>query len=235
LHLILNFHADEGFESYRIPGHTDTDDPYDYVYKDLPDRHHVLRKVPDCRYCGAIRFEYEPPGFCCRKGKIHVHIPKVPAELKRLFTGQVDVDAKYFRKHIRYFNSHFSFTTLGVTLDRRVATAAGTGIYTFRVQGSLYHRLDHLVPGSKGPRHMQLYFYDTTDAGLTHRTRRSPDLDINLIRNILMILEDNPYVQTFQRVGAIPNLDNYVIELNTNVTPDQRRYASNTLQYPQIL
>ena len=82
---------------------------------------------------------------------------------------------------------------------------------------------------------MQLYFYDTTDAGLTHRTRRSPDLDINLIRNILMILEDNPYVQTFQRVGAIPNLDNYVIELNTNVTPDQRRYASNTLQYPQIL
>jgi len=82
---------------------------------------------------------------------------------------------------------------------------------------------------------MQLYFYDTIDAGLTHRTRRSPDLDINLIRNILMILEDNPYVQTFQRVGAIPNLDNYVIELNTNVTPDQQRYASNTLQYPQIL
>jgi len=223
LHLILNFHADEGFKSYRIPGHTDTDDPYDYVYKDLPDRHHVLRKVPDCRYCGAIRFEYEPPGFCCRKGKIHVHIPEVPAELKRLFTSQVDVDAKYFRKHIRYFNSHFSFTTLGVSVDRRVATTAGTGIYTFRVQGSLYHRLDHLVPGSKGPRHMQLYFYDTDDT-LAHRTRRSPDLDINLIRNILRILADNPYVQTFKRVGAIPNLDDYVIELNTNVTPDQRRY-----------
>jgi len=70
---------------------------------------------------------------------------------------------------------------------------------------------------------MQLYFYDTDDT-LAHRTRRSPDLDINLIRNILRILVDNPYVQTFKRVGAIPNLDDYVIELNTNVTPDQRRY-----------
>jgi hypothetical protein len=72
-------------------------------------------------------------------------------------------------------------------LDQRVATAAGTDIYTFRVQGSLYHQLDHLVPGSKGPRHMQLYFYDTGDDTLTHRVRRSPDVDINLIRNVLRI------------------------------------------------
>jgi hypothetical protein len=71
---------------------------------------------------------------------------------------------------------------------------------------------------------MPLYFYDTADDTLTHRTLRSPDLDINLIRNVLKILEDNPYVRTFKRVGAIPNLDDYVIELNTNVMPDQRRY-----------
>jgi hypothetical protein len=72
---------------------------------------------------------------------------------------------------------------------------------------------------------MQLYFYNKADDTLTHRIRRSPDLDINLIRNVLSILEDNPYAQTFKRVGAIPNLDDYVIELNTNVTPDQRRYC----------
>ncbi|KAL6615116.1 hypothetical protein ACP70R_037386 [Stipagrostis hirtigluma subsp. patula] len=160
------------YESYRVNRHgvdSNTNvDPYDYVYQNLPDRHHVLKRVPDCYYCGAERFQYEPPGFCCRKGKIKVHIPEVPDELKRLFTSQVDNDAKYFRKHIRYFNSHFSFTSLGVTLDHRVSTAAGTGIYTFRVHGGLYHRLDHLVPGSQGPRHMQLYFYDTDDT-LSHR------------------------------------------------------------------
>uniref|UniRef100_A0A804R7N0 Uncharacterized protein n=1 Tax=Zea mays TaxID=4577 RepID=A0A804R7N0_MAIZE len=38
----------------------------------------------------------------------------------------------------------------------------------------------------------------------------------------------NPYVQTFNRLGSIPNLDDYVIELNTNVTPDQRRYNAPT-------
>lgn len=173
-----------------------------------------------------MRFEGEPPGFCCRMGKVKVHIHDVPAELKRLFTSQVDNDAKYFRKHIRYFNSHFSFTSLGVTLDRRYCTAAGTGIYTFRVHGAMYHRLDHLVPGSKGARHLQLYFYDTEDDTLSHRVKRSPNLDINIVRAVLRILQDgNPYVQTFNTVGSIPNIDDYVIELNTNVTPDQRRYS----------
>ncbi|KAL6896781.1 hypothetical protein ACP4OV_007353 [Aristida adscensionis] len=203
--------GDQGdeFESYRVPvpevDAATTDDPYDFVYQNLPKKHHVLRK-----------------------GKIKIHIPDVPDELKRLFTSQEDDDAKYFRKHIRYFNSHFSFTSLGVTLDKRVSNAAGTGIYTFRVHGGLYHRLDHLVPGSQGPRHLQLYFYDTEDDTLSHRVRRSPDLDINLIRSILIILQDNPYVQTFTRVGSIPNLDDYRIELNTNVTPNQRRYNAPT-------
>jgi hypothetical protein len=82
------------------------------------------------------------------------------------------------------------------------------------------------VPGSKGPRHLQLYFYDIEhDDTLPHRVKRSPDLDINIVRNVLRILQEgNPYVQTFNTVSAIPNLDDYVIELNTNVTPDQRRY-----------
>ncbi|KAL6847111.1 hypothetical protein ACP4OV_022964 [Aristida adscensionis] len=37
---------------------------------------------------------------------------------------------------------------------------------------------------------------------------------------------DDPYDY---RVGSIPNLDDYVIELNTNITPDQRRYNASTV------
>uniref|UniRef100_I1Q7F0 Helitron helicase-like domain-containing protein n=1 Tax=Oryza glaberrima TaxID=4538 RepID=I1Q7F0_ORYGL len=224
---------DDRYESYRVNvgvvNGIDSDDTHNSVYHKLPKTHHVLKKVPDCKHCQAIRFQFESPGFCCRQGKINVMIPIVPDELIRLFTSQVHNDAKYFRKHIRYFNSHFSFTSLGVTLDQQVSTAAGTGVYTFRVHGALYHRLDNLVPGSQGPRHMQLYFYDTEDAdALAHRVQRSPDLDINLVRVILRILAHNPYVQTFNRVGSMPNLDDYKIELNTNVTPDQRRYNAPT-------
>ena len=88
---MLAFIADGAFESYRVSVNgvdlNNNEDPYDYVYQNLPDRHHVLRKVPNCLYCGAMRFQYESPGFCCRKGKIKVHVPQVPDELKRLFTS----------------------------------------------------------------------------------------------------------------------------------------------------
>ena len=73
------------------------------------------------------------------------------------------------------------------------------------------------MPGSHGPRHLQLYFYDTEDQTLAHRAKLSPDLDININQNVLQILQNNPYVQTFNRVGAVPNLDDYSIELNTDV------------------
>jgi hypothetical protein len=56
----------------------------------------------------------------------------------------------------------------------------GTGIYVFKVHGQIYHKIDQLIPGGKGPRHMQLYFYDT-DESMVHRRNRSPHLDQNLI------------------------------------------------------
>ena len=41
----------------------------------------------------------------------------------------------------------------------------GTGIYTFKVHGQIYHKLDQLIPGKNDPRHMQLYFYDVDPTG----------------------------------------------------------------------
>ena len=202
-------------------------DAHDRVYITLPKKHHVLRKVGDCRHCGALRFQYEGPAFCCRKGKVDVFTPDVCEELKQLFTSLDDEDAKYFRENIRYFNSHFSFTSLGVTLDRRVSTAAGTGVYTFRACGGLYHALDDLESGDNGPRHLQLYIYDT-DENLFHRVKRSPNLRLDLIRKILAILEHNPYAQVFKSLGAVPNLDEYRISLNTDIKLDQRRYNAPT-------
>ena len=100
-------------------------DPFDRVYQDLPAQHLVLRKVLICEYCGAIRFPGEGPSFCCRQGKVNIVNTTIPDELRRLFTSQTDRDALYFRQNIRYFNSHFSFTSFGATVDQRGATAAG--------------------------------------------------------------------------------------------------------------
>jgi hypothetical protein len=191
LNIQFSLLLDVPFESYVLPSDPSRPAPVvhteEFIYRNLPKNHHVLRKVPDCIHCGALRFPYEGPAFCCRKGKVSIVTPEVPEELKRLFTSQEDVDAKYFRENIRYFNSHFSFTSLGVTLDRRVSTAARTGVYTFRITAGLYHALDNLVAADNGPRHFQLYIYDT-DENLIHRANRSPDLNIELIRRIFKIL-----------------------------------------------
>jgi hypothetical protein len=131
-------------------------DPYEFIYQNLPQRH-ILSKVPDYNYCGVTRFQYETPGFCCRKEKSTNTYTRGSYRAENV----IHEDAKYFRKRIRYLNLHFAFASLGVILNCRYNSRRETGIYTFRVHGGLYHRLDHLVPGGHGARRLQLYFYDT--------------------------------------------------------------------------
>jgi hypothetical protein len=135
-------------------------------------------------------------------------MPDVPDELQRLFLSQTNPDALYFRKHIQYFNSLFSFTNLGANLDRRYNTPKGSGVYTFWIHGQVYHRLDQLVHGQEGPTHLQLYF-DDTDETIRHRIQQSPNLDEGVIRIILRLLKDNPYVHVFWSLGNVANLDEY--------------------------
>uniref|UniRef100_A0ACD6A071 Uncharacterized protein n=1 Tax=Avena sativa TaxID=4498 RepID=A0ACD6A071_AVESA len=90
------------FDSYMVttgvPHRNQNDDPYDFVYHKLPAKHHVLKPVKDCDFCGAMKLQFEGPAFCCKKGMVKIVTPGVPQELRRLYTSQVDDDAKYFRK-----------------------------------------------------------------------------------------------------------------------------------------
>ncbi|TVU14783.1 hypothetical protein EJB05_38276, partial [Eragrostis curvula] len=193
---------DVKYKSYRVDTGKSSNgiDPYDHVYSNLPKKHHVLKRAKDCIHCGAKRIYGKGKAFCCRSGMVKIHTPEVSAE----------------------------FRSMGAKVDRRVATAVGTGVYTFRIQGQVYHMLDQLSHGKYGPRHMQLYFYDT-DFSIEHRAKASPHLDEGLIRNILQLLENNPYTRTFRMLGGVPNLEEYRIELNTEIDVDQRRYNAPTV------
>jgi hypothetical protein len=70
---------------------------------------------------------------------------------------------------------------------------------------------------------MHIYFYDTYET-IRHRIQRSPNLDEGVIRTVLQLLEDNPYVCVFWSLGNVANLDEYRIEHNTDIGVDQRRY-----------
>ncbi|TVU13615.1 hypothetical protein EJB05_37035 [Eragrostis curvula] len=168
----------------------------------------ILEPMPDCKHCGAKRFQYEPNGFCCRSGKIKLAHTEPPMELHRLYTSS-DPDAVHFRDNIRYFNGHFSFTTLGVSLDNRY-TNMRSGVYTFRAQGQIYHNVFSFGQTEDGPKHLELYFYDD-DPTLQHRFRRSPNLDRDVIRRLVEILKDNPYSQTFRNIGGADDLEEIVL------------------------
>jgi hypothetical protein len=81
---------------------TDLPDPYNKVYSNVPEETHMLKSVPNCGYCNAKKFEYEPPGFCCRGGKVELAPLETPPQLQRLWDS-ADFDARHFRDNIRFF------------------------------------------------------------------------------------------------------------------------------------
>ena len=206
---------------------TDVPDPYDNVYNNIPEETHMLKPVPDCGYCTAKKFEYEPPGFCCRGGKVELAPLETPPQLKRLWDS-TDSDARHFRDNIRFFNGHFSFTSLYCCLDSMTTNVRDSGIYTFRAQGMMYHNIKSFGrEGGAEHKHLELYFYDD-DPSLEHRYRkcRADQLqrDKEVIRQIVGILRGNPYSEHLRSMGHVENLDDYYIALNLDQTLNQKTY-----------
>ena len=51
---------------------------------------HKLKKMHICQHCGAKKFDYETPTFCCDSGKIKLAEVNAPSELKLLFIDESD-------------------------------------------------------------------------------------------------------------------------------------------------
>ncbi|ONM09527.1 hypothetical protein ZEAMMB73_Zm00001d034078 [Zea mays] len=206
---------------------TDVPDPYDKVYSNIPEETHMLKTVPNCGYCTAKKFEYETPGFCCRGGKVELAPLETPPQLKRLWDS-ADSDARHFRDNIRFFNGHFSFTSLYCCLDSMTTNVRDSGIYTFRAQGMMYHNIKSFGrEGGAEHKHLELYFYDD-DPTLEHRYRKCREehqqKDKEVIRQIVDILRGNPYSEHLRTMGHIDNLDDYRIALNLDQTLNQKTY-----------
>ncbi|XP_024977134.1 uncharacterized protein LOC112514765 [Cynara cardunculus var. scolymus] len=120
---------------------------------------------------------------------------------------------------------------MGVTLDS-TASNMTSGVYTFRAQGGIYHRIDQLVPRDGHPWYLQLYFYDA-ESELSHRLQW-PNLDRNVIEMLTRVLSINPYVRTFRSLAELGPLDNYRVTLNASVELDQRVYNRPTTSEVEI-
>ncbi|XP_071929127.1 uncharacterized protein [Coffea arabica] len=193
--------------------------------KQIPTESLVLPDAPKCQHCGAHRLHLEPPNFCCSGGEVSVVYPVMPYALFRLYSG-TDEECIHFRKNARSYNNNLAFTTFAAKYDRKM-TKNPQGVYTFRVQGQIYHLLNSLTPNGHPPTGIQLYFYDQEEE-LSQRLNTSPRLRESTLKLLMGILEQNPYTKVFKSLRELPNLDNHSIFLNSNPGLDQRLYNMPT-------
>ncbi|KAL6143230.1 hypothetical protein ACLB2K_053925 [Fragaria x ananassa] len=182
-----------------------------------------LPSLRTCPYCNARLFHHETSNMCCLNGKIVLPLIPSPPEMMQLFSDQTDVGRK-FRQNIRAYNNVFAFTSMGVHVDESL-NAQSRGIYTFRAQGSIYHKIGSLLPNEGArPRYLQAYIYDT-EHELDNRMSESSVLDRELIQKIQHILNlYNPFVHQFRSLGQrqdIPNCRLIIKEQPSN----QRQYS----------
>ncbi|RCV30685.1 hypothetical protein SETIT_6G115000v2 [Setaria italica] len=227
----LDWEADEDVDletANEDPNEPDVSDPYDAVYANVPNMTDMLKPEASCEHCNAKKFESDPPGFCCRSGKIHLSTPETPQELVRLWSSS-DADARHFRENIRYFNGHFSFTSMYCKLDSVTTDVRNCGIYTFRAHGQIYHNIRSFgKEDGHEPGHLELYFYDD-DPSLEHRLRKCREKSAQEDREVIQRLKDilhgiNPYSENLRSMGQVDNLEDYHVELNLDQRLDQRTY-----------
>ncbi|KAG5570211.1 hypothetical protein H5410_059977 [Solanum commersonii] len=185
-----------------------------------------LKEVSNCHFCKAKTFEYEPPAFCCSNGSVQLTSHEIPIELKNLYLENTEL-SKHFRTYIRTYNNIFSFTSLGVTYDEELAKR-NNGIYTFRVQGQMYHFINDLIPTDKKGKNLQLYFFDSENE-LQNRMACSNKLNEYVVRTLMEILKINPYSMFLKSLIDVPQLFDFYIALKCDSGLDQRIYNLPTV------
>ncbi|CAI2183066.1 13215_t:CDS:2 [Funneliformis geosporum] len=105
----------------------------------------------------------------------------------------------------RAYNQVLAFTSLGVNLDKELANAKKE-VYTFRIQGALYHQIGSLMPRYNDEKLLfaQIYFFDSN---MDNQLQRRQEMFIYLNIDMLKALQDelniiNPFVNQFVTAGV---------------------------------
>lgn len=158
-----------------------------------------------CDKCYALKWKNETKGFCCLNGKVVLTpLHEVSLILHHFLTSNDLNTNKPYVDNIRAYNSILAFTSLGANIDEELANAK-EGIYTFQIQGALYHRIGGLMPKEKLLSvFAQIYFYDSDmDKQLERRQEIFPHLNsdmLNALQTELYNIE-NPFVHNFITAG----------------------------------
>ncbi|KAL0305019.1 UNVERIFIED_CONTAM: hypothetical protein Scaly_2999400 [Sesamum calycinum] len=129
--------------------------------------------------------------------------------------------ALHFKANSRRYNNVFAFTSFGVNYDKELCHN-DKNVYTFRVQGLVYHFLNDLIPKEGKGTNLQLYFHDVENE-VNNRLAVS-ELKEELVLMIMKLLEVNPYSLFFRSLREIFELHDCRIVLRADPGLDQRVY-----------
>ncbi|PHT72099.1 hypothetical protein T459_22884 [Capsicum annuum] len=116
----------------------------------------------------------------------------------------------------------FAFTSLGINYDKELVKR-NDGIYTFRVQGQMYHFINDLLPADQIAKNLKLYFHDT-DNEIANRMACSAKFHESIVLKLINILRINPYSIFLKSLIDVPDLSNFYIALNSGSGLDQWVY-----------
>ena len=125
---------------------------------------------------------------CCGNVQIVLDDYSLPPDCLRRYLEENDDSSKHFRKFIRAYNSLMSFTSCGANIQ----TSAGQGLFSLRIHGEMYHRIDSLLPNEGEPKFLQLYFYET-DNELANRQNAFKNLEPKIIEELMSMMRANNF------------------------------------------
>lgn len=173
---------------------------------------------------------------CCSEGKILLPtISDPPLILQNLLTNEND-EGKEFRHNIRAYNSSLAFASLGVNED----VLPSKGPYTFRIHGSVYHRIGHVFPEvGEQPKFSQIYIYDTENE-TNNRIRWNSDLNRNILELLQnMLHHNNPFAKCFKHTTELFLNQNRTVNmkliLKADTSKDPRRYNLPTVSELSVI
>uniref|UniRef100_A0A803N7J8 ATP-dependent DNA helicase n=1 Tax=Chenopodium quinoa TaxID=63459 RepID=A0A803N7J8_CHEQI len=151
----------------------------------------------------------------------------VPEDLRSLYNDQTPIGL-HFKRDIRKINHLFALTSMGVHLVESLANAQH-GVYTFRAQGSIYHKKGGLLPSTSEsqPRFLQLYIYDT-EHEVENRLAENSTLRQDIVERVKAILDQcNPFVHNLRSLAQQENVQDCALRINEQPS-DRPQYCLPT-------
>jgi hypothetical protein len=166
-------------------------------------------------------------GYCCMNGQVALpELSTVPKEMLDLLTINTKQNIE-FKTHIRLYNSLLAFTSSSANVDESLMRA-NTGVYTYRINGAVHHKLSNYLHNPEyKPHFSQIYIYDA-DMQSNIRANMFPHvIKASILNTIQDLLEmNNPYVRIYMQAGKLVNSSpdtQYNIVLKADVRTDRTK------------